>query len=245
MNKGSRYGWALLGVLVLGSLQGCASIVSGHLQAVSVETPGCDAARCELSNDRGKWFVSSTPGSVTIERSYNNLQVVCTKGSITSTPVSVASTTKAMAFGNILFGGIIGAGVDVGTGAAYDYPQTVSVPMQCGPEAVAAHAASAASAPRLGLRVVRAPGEGAQGLLVMSVDPGMAAEKAGLKPGDIILSANGSALPEPETLAAIIAALREPWVLDMLVRGQGVESVRRITSSVHVDSSALQPRRED
>lgn len=36
-----------------------------------------------------------------------------------------------MAFGNILFGGIIGAGVDASTGAAYDYPSEVILPMQC------------------------------------------------------------------------------------------------------------------
>jgi hypothetical protein len=42
---------------------------------------------------------------------------------------TVKSKTKGMAFGNILFGGAIGAGVDAGTGAAYDYPQLISVAM--------------------------------------------------------------------------------------------------------------------
>jgi hypothetical protein len=32
-----------------------------------------------------------------------------------------------MAFGNILFGGIIGVGVDTATGAAYDYPTLITV----------------------------------------------------------------------------------------------------------------------
>jgi hypothetical protein len=35
-----------------------------------------------------------------------------------------------MAFGNILFGGLIGVGVDMSTGAAYDYPALITVPMQ-------------------------------------------------------------------------------------------------------------------
>jgi hypothetical protein len=34
-----------------------------------------------------------------------------------------------MAFGNILFGGVIGAGVDVATGAAYDYPAVIEIDM--------------------------------------------------------------------------------------------------------------------
>ena len=39
------------------------------------------------------------------------------------------SSTKAMAFGNILFGGPIGAGVDMASGAAYDYPNLITVMM--------------------------------------------------------------------------------------------------------------------
>jgi hypothetical protein len=36
---------------------------------------------------------------------------------------------KSIAFGNILFGGVIGAGVDMASGAAYDYPTVISVLM--------------------------------------------------------------------------------------------------------------------
>ena len=42
---------------------------------------------------------------------------------------AVKSGTKAMAFGNILFGGIIGAAVDTSTGAAYDYPDLITIVM--------------------------------------------------------------------------------------------------------------------
>jgi hypothetical protein len=34
-----------------------------------------------------------------------------------------------MAFGNLLFGGPIGAGVDMASGAAYDYPNLIPVTM--------------------------------------------------------------------------------------------------------------------
>jgi len=34
-----------------------------------------------------------------------------------------------MAFGNIIAGGIIGAGIDMSTGAAYDYPSLITVEM--------------------------------------------------------------------------------------------------------------------
>jgi len=45
--------------------------------------------------------------------------------------MTVNSSVKGMAFGNILFGGLIGAGVDTMTGAACDYPSLIPVPMDC------------------------------------------------------------------------------------------------------------------
>lgn len=46
--------------------------------------------------------------------------------------MSVSSSLKAMTFGNIIFGGIIGAGVDAATGAACQYPGVIPVAMDCG-----------------------------------------------------------------------------------------------------------------
>lgn len=111
-------------------LGGCASIVSGHNQSVSVETLGATGAvagaSCQLSNDKGKWFVT-TPGSTVVSRSYGDLAVKCEKDGHQPGLLTVKSTTKPMAFGNVLFGGVIGAGVDMATGAAYDYPALISV----------------------------------------------------------------------------------------------------------------------
>lgn len=207
-------------------LQGCASIVSGQTQVVSVQTPGCEAARCELSNDKGKWFVSSTPGTVSVNRSYNNLQVLCRKDGVEAEPASFASTTKGMAFGNILFGGVIGAGVDIHNGAAYDYPQLLSVPMRCEPGALR-EAATAARPPRLGLQVGRAPA-GQEGVAVLQVEAGSPAERAGLQAGDLILRVNGEAVADPEQLALRIGRLREAPALELLVRNAGGEQLRRI-----------------
>lgn len=86
-------------------------------------------AECKLTNDSGAWFIPSTPGTVTIDRCYGDLTVQCNKGDYTGS-TSVQSKTKAMAFGNIVAGGIIGGAVDAGTGAAYDYPTSIMVPMQ-------------------------------------------------------------------------------------------------------------------
>ena len=64
-----------------------------------------------------------------VQRSYESMMVRCEKEGISPGVATVKSSTKPMAFGNIIFGGIIGAGVDVATGAAYDYPQMFSVEM--------------------------------------------------------------------------------------------------------------------
>ncbi|MFL2697874.1 MAG: TonB family protein [Gammaproteobacteria bacterium] len=45
--------------------------------------------------------------------------------------MSDESNIEGMAFGNILIGGIIGGGVDLATGAAYEYPQVISHPLIC------------------------------------------------------------------------------------------------------------------
>lgn len=209
--QGRRAGGLGLVLVLLLALQGCASIVSGSTQVVSVDTPGCPGARCELSNDKGKYFVTSTPGTVTLGRSYNNLQVICTRDGASSDPLSVASATKGMAFGNILFGGVIGAGVDVSTGAAYDYPQLITVAMQCGPAAAATVAAAAPVPVRLGLQVERLTAtDGAAappGVRILQVEPQSPADLAGLKVGDVILQVNGNILRDPEDLAARVASV--------------------------------------
>lgn len=111
---------------------GCASIVNGQHQPVSVETRtdagALSGASCKLSNNEGIWYVTS-PGSTVVHRSYEDLAVSCEKDGTNPGLVSAKSSTKAMAFGNILFGGIIGAGVDVASGAAYDYPSLITVEM--------------------------------------------------------------------------------------------------------------------
>jgi hypothetical protein len=116
----------------LAILPGCASIVSGQNQSVSVETRHKGAAiagaNCKLSNDKGAWFVT-TPGSTVVHRSAEDLAVRCEKEGLQPGIASVKSNTKGMAFGNIIFGGIVGAGVDIASGAAFDYPPLFSVEM--------------------------------------------------------------------------------------------------------------------
>jgi len=114
-------------------LSGCASIISGTNQPLSVQTrlttgEEIIGANCKLENPKGTWFVT-TPGTVTVHRAYDDLSINCTKAGEQPGIAAVKSSTKGMAFGNILFGGIIGGGIDAATGAAYDYPPLITIQM--------------------------------------------------------------------------------------------------------------------
>lgn len=109
---------------------GCASIVNGTTQIVSVETQQnlqrVDGARCEMVNSKGTYHVS-TPGTVTIGRAFGDMTVTCEKDGMPAGTATVSSSTKGMLFGNALFGGVIGVVVDTTSGAAYDYPELIRI----------------------------------------------------------------------------------------------------------------------
>lgn len=112
---------------------GCASITGTTGQNVSVETrsqagKSVAGANCELANSKGKWFVT-TPGSVGIRRSNDDMSVICKKEGFDAGNASVVSDTKGSMFGNIIFGGGIGAIVDHNNGTAYEYPTLIQVIM--------------------------------------------------------------------------------------------------------------------
>jgi len=129
---------AILGITAIAGLaSGCASVVSSAslstYQSVSVQTQVqgggiVNGASCEMHNAKGKWF-ATTPGTVMIRRSNDDLQVVCTKPGLGRGAASVVSETKGAIFGNIIAGGPVGAVIDHGSGSAYEYPESIKVVM--------------------------------------------------------------------------------------------------------------------
>jgi uncharacterized protein YceK len=105
-------------------LTGCSTITTGQNQPISLDTHPHSGAKCILRNDKGSWYVT-TPGSVVVTRSYSDLIITCTKDNMSGN-TTIKSSTKGMAFGNILAGGLIGLAVDMSTGSAYDYPTSTS-----------------------------------------------------------------------------------------------------------------------
>jgi hypothetical protein len=125
-----------LPLCLLAGLSGCADIIDGSTQVVSVQTTGAageiDGVQCALNNKKGTWQVTS-PGSVTVHRGSEPLGVSCTKNGYAPATEQVASSTNNYVFGNVLLGGGVGATVDTVSGAAWKYPKLITVTMQPAP----------------------------------------------------------------------------------------------------------------
>lgn len=109
---------------------GCASVMESKLEPVSVQTvldnQQVSGVGCTLTNDVGKWFVTS-PGTVTVNKSYRDMSVDCSKDGVGNGHETVASKSNGGAWGNIVAGGVIGYVVDRNTGAGFDYPTNITV----------------------------------------------------------------------------------------------------------------------
>jgi hypothetical protein len=117
---------ALLGV-VLAQLTGCATIVKGHSQQINVVTnpPG---ATCDLQRDgTSVATVNPTPGTATVDKSRKDLSISCRKAGYLASDGKVPSKFHPMTFGNVLFGGIIGFGVDAASGAMMEYEESITL----------------------------------------------------------------------------------------------------------------------
>lgn len=126
----------LAAMMLLSGLAGCATMTGSTEQMVLVQTifdnRQLAGAGCILSNDMGKWFVT-TPGRIMIRKSQAPLKVDCKKS---GSPAVVmdnqfdATVNGGSAWSNVIFTLGVGYFVDRDTGAAYDYPSTLTVIMQ-------------------------------------------------------------------------------------------------------------------
>lgn len=125
----------LITVVALSALaSGCSTLTGeGTSQNLSVMTYSIDnkdltGVSCELKNDEGSW-TAITPATVTVRRSNKDLMVKCTNTGFADARANVISKTKANMFGNIIFGGGIGAIIDHNNGSAYAYPHVLKLTM--------------------------------------------------------------------------------------------------------------------
>jgi len=117
---------ASLGAVALVVVQGCASITKGTTDSITVNFANCNKqTACTASNKKGDW-VFSAPGSVRFKKSDNPLTITCQDGPAQTT-TKVTPTRGGMAWGNVVFGGVIGGGIDSSTDAHWDIADSVTM----------------------------------------------------------------------------------------------------------------------
>jgi uncharacterized protein YceK len=110
---------ALIVALVLG---GCGTIVNGTSQTIAVNTEPPGAT---LKIDDGS--VWTTPTQVKLKRKNDYIFTISKEGYQTQI-IPINSVLSGWLVGNIVFGGIIGGGIDAATGAAYTLtPEKVTI----------------------------------------------------------------------------------------------------------------------
>lgn len=97
---------------------------------MTIESPNCPGATCKVTHAEGTYYVNKTPATIVVNRSNSQLKIYCSYGD-KGVAMTGESSVEGMAYANILIGGIIGGGVDMATGAAYEYPQVISHPLIC------------------------------------------------------------------------------------------------------------------
>lgn len=129
MHQGDFFMRRLFVLLPVIIFSGCASLIGSTSQPVAVTTV-CEGritsgSTCTLSNDKGQWSMTA-PGQVQIHKSYENLQIACQNQTSSGTATFI-SKNNGGAWGNFIFGGVIGYAVDAGGGAGFDYPPAVTI----------------------------------------------------------------------------------------------------------------------
>ena len=111
--------WLGLGGLL--ALGGCATVVKGSSQNVTVITDPPGASCVFRRGGVNIGVINPTPGTLAIDKSSVAIDVRCTKQGYAEAAGSVGSHFQAMTFGNVIFGGLIGIAVDASSGAASEY----------------------------------------------------------------------------------------------------------------------------
>ena len=110
---------------------GCSTITQSEGQPLSLTSSYQGKpveAECTLKNDKGSWN-SKAPANVTVRKSNEDLEVTCKKEGMPDGLLKAISRAAGSMFGNIIFGGGIGAIIDHSKGTGYDYPDQLPVKM--------------------------------------------------------------------------------------------------------------------
>jgi hypothetical protein len=117
----------LAAVAMLGAvLAGCGSITQGiHQDITFTSTPA--GAQCDITKKGGHVVSLTTPATVTVRKSKDDMVVTCKKDGYQDASAPLVSGYGIGTFGNIILGGGIGWAIDSSTGADNKYPSSAAV----------------------------------------------------------------------------------------------------------------------
>ena len=103
----------------------CATITKDDSQPVafSSEPQGAEVAINQIP--RG-----TTPTTIMVKRKFGKSMISISKEGYETETFKLEKSVSGMTFGNIIFGGVIGAGVDVATGKATNYQDSVHIKLR-------------------------------------------------------------------------------------------------------------------
>jgi len=136
-----------IGLFAAGSgsvVAGCSSVIEGGSQTLTFNSDP-SGADCILSRNGKLLGTVTTPGIIKVEKTKDNIQVVCSKDNYEDATAVLQSQVAGASFGNLLLGppGGIGWAIDSATGADSKYDGVTRVNMTRRADASAPQGASA------------------------------------------------------------------------------------------------------
>ncbi|MEE9301891.1 MAG: hypothetical protein V3V17_12325 [Alphaproteobacteria bacterium] len=120
-------GLPLMIALLLG-LWGCASVIEGTSQSISVDTVPAGASCKFVRENVVIGAINSTPGGVYIDKTKHDITVTCKKDGYETVSGTLESGIESATFGNIIGG--VGWAIDSASGADNHYPDTIALTLK-------------------------------------------------------------------------------------------------------------------
>lgn len=121
---------ALYSLAMVGLLSGCAMVMSGGKQTVTIITPDIEGASCSLSDSKGRvWYVEETPGTAFVKRGDGPISVICEKSGFQKGTAMLKEVITPANYGNLALGPAapIGYVIDGMSGSGQRYKSSVEV----------------------------------------------------------------------------------------------------------------------
>lgn len=164
----------LISVSALGCLMalftGCATIVKDDSQPVAFSSDPQGATVSINGTPRGQ-----TPTTIMVKRAAKKQMIQMELAGYETEIFPLGKSVAGMTFGNIIFGGVIGVGVDIATGKATNYEESVHVKMRAKPGTNIAEASAALSMPSDSSIKTNATQQGSENVPYTNLAPGVRA----------------------------------------------------------------------